>query len=148
CHRDVKPANILLRLRCPTAGGPADPPRRPRLCDLDACVSDFGLARRTRDDTGLTLAGAIVGTPGYMSPEQIRSEAPAPAADVYGLGAVLYECLTGQPPSRAATPFDTLLRTLQQEPERPRVLNSRLPRDLETACLKCLEKEPHRRYPS
>ncbi len=83
-----------------------------------------------------------------MSPEQIQSESPTPAADVYSLGAVLYECLTGQPPSRAATPLDTLLRTLHQEPERPRTLNSRLPRDLETICLKCLEKEPQRRYHS
>jgi tetratricopeptide (TPR) repeat protein len=140
CHRDVKPANFLLRPRGPALPGPT------RLCDFDVCVTDFGLARRSRDETGLTLTGAIVGTPGYMSPEQIRSETPRPAGDVYGLGAVLYHCLTGQPPSGGATPFDTLLRTLQQEPERPRVLNSRLPRDLETICLKCLEKDPKRRY--
>jgi serine/threonine protein kinase/tetratricopeptide (TPR) repeat protein len=154
CHRDVKPANILLRVRHPSppAVG-ADPnlsitPPRPRLGDLDACVSDFGLARRTQDEAGLTQTGAVVGTPGYMAPEQIRSEKPSPAADVSGLGAVLYECLTGQAPSRAATPFDTLLVTLHKDPERPRVLNSRLARDLETVCLKCLEKEPHRRYAS
>jgi serine/threonine protein kinase/tetratricopeptide (TPR) repeat protein len=154
CHRDVKPANILLRVRYPHPPAVAtDPnflsgPPRPRLGDLDACVSDFGLARRTQDEAGLTQTGAVVGTPGYMAPEQIRSEKPSPAADVYGLGAVLYECLTGQTPSRAATPFDTLLVTLHKDPERPRVLNSRLARDLETICLKCLEKEPQRRYAS
>jgi serine/threonine protein kinase len=153
CHRDVKPSNILLRVRGPLPGrdgsnGSTTGPLRHRLCDLDACVADFGLAKRTREDRGLTMIGAVVGTPGYMAPEQIRSEQPTPAADVYGLGAVLYECLTGQPPARAATEFDTLLMTLHSEPERPRALNSRLPRDLETVCLKCLEKEPRRRYPS
>jgi serine/threonine protein kinase/tetratricopeptide (TPR) repeat protein len=154
CHRDVKPSNILLRVRRPVPGvagfleGTTAQPPRHRLCDLDACVADFGLAKRTREDRGLTVVGAVVGTPGYMAPEQIRSEQPTPAADVYGLGAVLYECLTGRPPSRAATEFDTLLVTLHHEPERPRALNSRLPRDLETVCLKCLEKEPRRRYPS
>jgi tetratricopeptide (TPR) repeat protein len=154
CHRDVKPANILLRVRCctPPSGESSPHPLsdlpRPRLADLDACVSDFGLARRTQDGTGLTQTGAIVGTPGYMAPEQIRSEEPTPAGDVFGLGAVLYECLTGQGPFRAATPFDTLLMTLHKEPERPRTLNSRLARDLETVCLKCLEKDPRRRYDS
>jgi tetratricopeptide (TPR) repeat protein len=154
CHRDVKPANVLLRVRCRTpvqrvsAWIAAQDPAQPRLGDLDACVADFGLARRTREDAGLTVTGAVVGTPGYMAPEQIRAEKPSPAGDVYGLGAALYECLTGRPPARAATPFDTLLLTLQQEPERPRVLNSRLPRDLETICLKCLEKEPRGRYAS
>ncbi len=145
CHRDVKPANVLLRVRRPTSQAVVS---GPRLADVDACVSDFGIARRTRDEAGLTSDGAVVGTPGYMAPEQIRSETPSPAADVYGLGAVLYECLTGQAPSRAATSFDTLLVTLHKEPERPRVLNSRLARDLETVCLKCLEKEPRRRYAS
>jgi tetratricopeptide (TPR) repeat protein len=154
CHRDVKPANILLRVRhaeqpqgaASRSGAPAGP--HPRLCDLDACVTDFGLAKRTRGDASLTADGIIVGTPGYLAPEQIRAEKPAPAADIYGLGAVLYECLTGQPPCRAATPFDTLLLALHREPERPRAFNSRLHRDLETICLKCLEKEPQRRYAS
>jgi tetratricopeptide (TPR) repeat protein len=142
-HRDVKPANILLRVR-----DPQPTVARPPLADLDACVSDFGLAKQTEGDASLSISGAVVGTPGYMAPEQIRSTKLTPATDVYGLGAVLYECLTGQPPLRAATPFDTLLLTLHREPERPRVLNSRLHRDLETICLKCLEKEPARRYPS
>ena len=141
CHRDVKPANILLRVRHrPGPGGGSG------VGDLEACVTDFGLAKRIRGEAGLTRAGTVVGTPGYTAPEQIRSEDPSPAADVYGLGAVLYECLTGQPPFRAATPFDTLLLTLQADVVRPRLLNSRLPRDLETVCLKALEKEPGRRY--
>jgi eukaryotic-like serine/threonine-protein kinase len=152
CHRDVKPANVLLRVRgprLPTAEHDATAmpaSSQPRLCDVDACLSDFGLARRTLDEAGLTQQGAVIGTPGYVAPEQIRSERPSPVADVYGLGAVLYECLTGQPPFQATTPFDTLLLTLQKEPERPRVLNSRLPLDLETVCLKCLDKEPRQRY--
>lgn len=147
CHRDVKPANIMLRPRH-LPGLRPDPDRPPPVANCDSCVTDFGLAKRTNGDTGLTLDGAVVGTPGYIAPEQIRAEKPAPAADVFGLGAVLYECLTGQPPFRGATPFDALLLTLQREPVRPRALNYRLPRDLETVCLKALEKEPGRRYPS
>jgi serine/threonine protein kinase len=144
CHRDVKPGNILLRPRGPqdTAGG------QPPLAELDACVIDFGLARRTRRVVRRPRSGVPVGTPGYTPPEQIRSERPSPAVDVYGLGAVLYECLTGRPPARAATPFDTLLRTLHEEPPRPAVFNPHAPRELEAVCLKCLEKEPHGRYES
>ncbi len=152
CHRDVKPGNILLQVRprhpASDASNSTLGSLRPRLADLDACVSDFGLARRMQEEAGLTQSGTVRGTPGYMAPEQIRSEKPSPAADIYSLGAVLYECLTGQAPARAATAFDTLLMTLHKEPERPRVLNSRLSRDLETVCLKCLEKEPQRRYTS
>jgi hypothetical protein len=153
-HRDIKPANILLRVRVPQTSSPRRGddavafPLQPALCDLNACVTDFGLAKRAREEAGLTLEGAVVGTPGYVAPEQIRSEAPTARADLFGLGAVLYECLTGQAPFRGATHFDTLLLTLHAEPQRPRVLNSRLPRDLETVCLKCLEKDPRRRYPS
>jgi tetratricopeptide (TPR) repeat protein/tRNA A-37 threonylcarbamoyl transferase component Bud32 len=138
-HRDVKPANILLRTPDQEQAGPAF---------SIPLLTDFGLASRTRDETGLSATGIVMGTPGYMAPEQIRSGEPTAAADIYGLGAVLYECLTGQPPCRAATPFDTLLVTLYHDPERPRALNSRLHRDLETICLKCLEKDPSRRYAS
>ena len=154
CHRDVKPANILLRVRAEEsssrnfgllAGGNAP---HPRLEDLDACVSDFGLARPMQDESGLTPESDIIGTPGYLAPEQVRLEKPSPTADVFALGAVFYECLTGRRPFQGATPIDTLLLTLQNEPDRPRLLNSQLPRNLETVCLKCLEKEPRRRYAS
>jgi formylglycine-generating enzyme required for sulfatase activity/tetratricopeptide (TPR) repeat protein/tRNA A-37 threonylcarbamoyl transferase component Bud32 len=131
-HRDLKPSNILL-----TADGVPK-------------ISDFGLAKRVTDDSALTQVGAIVGTPSYMAPEQARGAGPAvgPAADVYGLGAVLYELLTGRPPFKAARALDTILQVLSDEPIPPRRLQPKLPRDLETICLKCLQKDAASRYPS
>jgi WD40 repeat protein/tRNA A-37 threonylcarbamoyl transferase component Bud32 len=133
-HRDLKPANILI-----------DELGKPH-------VTDFGLPRRVHNEpeasaAGLTQTGVLVGTPSYMAPEQAAAKKDlTTAVDVWSLGAILYECLTGQPPFRGATAIDTLRQVTEQEPVRPRAINPDIPRDLETVCLKCLEKDPARRY--
>jgi serine/threonine-protein kinase len=120
-HRDLKPGNILV-----------DRKGQPH-------VTDFGLAKRVEGDTRQTQTNVIVGTPSYMPPEQARSEKLlTTAVDVYSLGAILYELLTGRPPFRAETPLDTVLQVLEKEPERPGTLKPKTNRDLETICLKCL----------
>jgi WD40 repeat protein len=133
-HRDLKPANILI-----------DGQSRPH-------VIDFGLAKRVEGakSAGLTQSGSIVGTSGYMAPEQAEGmrEAITTAVDIHALGAILYELLTGRPPFRAGTVLETLRLVREEEPARPRSINPRLDRDLETIVLKCLEKAPSRRYAS
>jgi WD40 repeat protein len=154
-HRDLKPANVLLSLSGRSQSG-ADPDpgsaplsERP-LNEWVPKVTDFGLAKKLDDAAGPTASGAIMGTPSYMSPEQAAGKAKqiGPAADVYALGAVLYELLTGHPPFKAATALDTVLQVVSEAPVPPGRLQPKLPRDLETVCLKCLHKEPHRRYAS
>ncbi|HIE98760.1 MAG TPA: serine/threonine protein kinase [Fuerstia sp.] len=129
-HRDLKPSNILI--------DESDQPQ----------ITDFGLAAKIEGDSELTASGTILGTPAYMPPEQAgaRRALIGPASDVYSLGAVLYELLTGRPPFQAATPLDTLVQVLEQEPVSPKLLNAGIPDDLATICLKCLEKRPDGRY--
>jgi serine/threonine protein kinase len=148
-HRDLKPGNILLSFsRDPKRSAEARP-LGPQLNDAVPHVTDFGLAKRTTGDSGPTQSGAILGTPSYMAPEQARAEKQVTTAvDVYSLGAILYELLTGRPPFQAATPLDTVLQLLEQEPAPLRSLNPQIDRDLETICLKCLAKDPARRYAS
>ena len=131
-HRDLKPANILL------------------CADGTPKISDFGLAKSLEDDTCQTRTGTIVGTPNYMAPEQANGSPSdvGPAADIYALGVILYEMLTGGPPFCARTPLETLERARTQEPVPPRRLQPATPRDLETICLQCLAKEPPKRYAS
>ena len=138
-HRDLKPANILL-----ASEGIAT------LANATPKVTDFGLAKQLDDRSRQTASGAIMGTPAYMAPEQAegRLEDVGPRADVYALGATLYECLTGRAPFTGTSVLDTLEQVRSQDPIPPSRLTPKLPRDLETICLKCLQKEPARRYAS
>ena len=148
-HRDLKPANVLLtsgkRLTAEAddTGGATLP-----LAGCAAKITDFGLAKMLNDSAGPTLSGEILGTPSYMAPEQSQSQTTrvGPAADVYALGAILFEMLTGRPPFRGATVLETLDQVRSQEPVGPRRLQPKVPRDLETICLKCLQKQPGKRY--
>src|SRR5437588_8823441 len=131
-HRDIKPGNILL-----------DAKGEPHL-------TDFGLARLVESESSVTQTLDVLGTPSYMAPEQAvgNNAAVSSATDVYGLGAVLYQLLTGQPPFAGGATYETIKLLLNTEPRQPRLLNPKIDRDLSTICLKCLEKDPKRRYPS
>jgi WD40 repeat protein/serine/threonine protein kinase len=145
-HRDLKPSNILL-FPAETPGGRSSAGR----VNLRACtprITDFGLSRRGADTSDATRTGAILGTPCYMAPEQSRGlrNANSPSVDIYALGAIGYELLTGRPPFRSETDIDTLRQVCTDDPIDPRILRPKLPADLATICLKCLEKEPGERY--
>jgi tetratricopeptide (TPR) repeat protein len=159
-HRDLKPSNILLqgsgvggqgagiRDQESGLGNEAAASLRPDPWPLAPKITDFGLAKLLGQEAGLTQTGLALGTPSYMAPEQAQAQTQklGPATDVYALGAVLYEMLTGRPPFRAATPLETLKLVVESEPVRPAQLQPQTPRDLDTICLKCLQKDPQRRY--
>ena len=131
-HRDIKPGNVLLDQKG------------------EAHLTDFGLARLVETESTVTGTKEVLGTPSYMAPEQAVGETRklTSATDVYGLGAVLYQLLTGQPPFAGGTTYETVKLLLETEPRRPRLLNPKIDRDLSAICLKCLDKDPKRRYPS
>jgi tRNA A-37 threonylcarbamoyl transferase component Bud32 len=136
-HRDLKPENILLEGRLSAASGPG----RPR-------VTDFGLAKHTAGESGLTAPGEILGTPSYMAPEQARGDhrAIVPGTDIHALGGILYFLLTGRPPFSGLGALGVMRRVMEEAPPPPRQVKPQVPAGLETICLKCLEKDPTRRY--
>jgi eukaryotic-like serine/threonine-protein kinase len=168
-HRDLKPANVLLanggeeqsrRHEAAEAhktepdSSKLQPPPSTRASSSSTLhapivkITDFGLAKRMDVDSGQTRSGEVIGTPSYMAPEQAagKTQLIGPAVDVYALGAILYEVLTGRPPFKAETPMETVRQVVGEEPVRPTRLQRKIPHDLETICLHCLQKEPARRY--
>ena len=127
-HRDLKPANVLVS----SDGTPK--------------ITDFGLAKELESKSSQTRSGSQIGTPSYMAPEQALCETYGPSVDIYALGAILYEMLVGRPPFLGASPYETTLLVVNEEPVRPSLLVSKVPADVETICLKCLQKDPDRRY--
>ena len=159
-HRDLKPANVLLQksdvpdstMRLPVSESEDAAISEPgfRILDFVPKITDFGLAKQLDANLGQTASGVIVGSPSYMAPEQANSEIgeTGPGADVYALGAILYELLTGRPPFKAETPMDTLRQVLADDPVPLSRFHLKVPPDLNTICMKCLQKEPHKRYRS
>jgi WD40 repeat protein/serine/threonine protein kinase len=155
-HRDLKPANILLSRDSDAAGESGDmapaevAATQTRLGAFVPKVADFGLAKRMEARPGATRDGDVIGTPSYMAPEQAagNSEKIGPSADIYGLGVILYEMVTGRVPLQGVNTLETLVMVCESEPVPPRRIQPGLPRDLETICLKCLQKDPARRYRS
>jgi serine/threonine protein kinase/tetratricopeptide (TPR) repeat protein len=156
-HRDLKPANILMncgadRTDITSEGTTLSDSQhsRPSWDEASPKITDFGLAKVLASGQGQTESGLFLGTPSYAAPEQagMKEFASGPHTDIYALGAILYELLTGRPPFRGATLLETIQQVLQQEPVSPRLLNHAIPPDLEAICLKCLEKYPARRYGS
>ncbi len=150
-HRDLKPSNLLApALEYTNADADWTRLTQPTMSDVQAGelkIVDFGLAKQVDEDLSLTRSGMVMGTPGYLAPEQVTDARGGDArVDVYGLGATLYECLTGRPPFRAATAMETLQQVCELTAIAPRQLNPRIPMDLQTICMKCLEKDPNRRY--
>ncbi len=161
-HRDLKPANVLLQKVVSSqqkvvSSQYSVASRKEAACSsTDYCllttdyspkIADFGLAKRLDASAGVSDTSQILGTPSYMAPEQCSgAKDVGPAADIYSLGAIQYECLTGRPPFKAATAIETLAQVMDREPVSPRTLNPAVPRDLETICLKCLSKDPAKRY--
>jgi WD40 repeat protein len=162
-HRDLKPANILLTAGATVHGADFKPNQAHLPVPTAALkITDFGLAKRVEPASswsdnsnrtalaGQTRTGAVVGTPSYIAPEQAagKNRTVGPPVDIYALGAILYELLTGRPPFRGETALDTVLQVMADEPVPPSKLRAKLPRDLETICLKCLNKDPRKRYPT
>ncbi|MFO0941911.1 MAG: serine/threonine-protein kinase [Pirellulales bacterium] len=164
-HRDLKPANILLAKSNLSKGGTSNSTARANSSVIRSTtntsstgvelewipkVSDFGLAKQLNSRSELTGTGQILGTPSYMPPEQAEgsNESVGPLSDVYSLGAILYRTLTGRPPFQSSSPMETILQLLNQDPVAPRSLNPSIPIELETICVKCLQKEPTKRYGS
>ena len=154
-HRDLKPGNVLLSGEAAGSSGGDETSRistspRPHHLSNIPKITDFGLAKRLDSATGHTQSGAILGTPQYMAPEQAagKSKRVGPGTDIYALGAMLYELVTGRPPFQGETPLEIILQVNRDEPLPPRLLNPGVPRDLETITLKCLQKDPGRRYDS
>src|SRR5207248_11596775 len=151
-HRDLKPANVLLGEASGgrESAGNAATGGLTSAARLTPKIADFGLAKRLDAEQGYTQTGTVLGSPSYMAPEQAagRTRDIGPAADIYALGAILYELLAGRPPFLAETVVETLEQVREMEPVPPRHLQPKLPRDLEAICLKCLEKRPGDRYAS